>query len=229
MKRRLSCAAAALGLAAAPAAASAEAVGSNYQGFSRVQRGVFELGFENLLLLRQNSVDLSETTTRNDLDVVYTVGLTPRYFVIDNLALGINVNYFLRKLEVETETEANGQKSSETQTTDDAGFIGFVMANYYMRLGNSFFFKPGVGAGGFTGTRERPGDPANPSVKLETSLTGVAGKLDLGFAFYASRSFNLKAGVDVVFRSGQEKPEEGDARDFTSLDAGFNVGAAYVF
>ena len=34
---------------------------------------------------------------------------------------------------------------------------------------------------------------------------------------------------DVLIRFGSEKPEEGEATSFTSVDVGFNVGVGYTF
>lgn len=221
--------------------ARADTVGSNYRGFTSVAKGVKEIGVDNLFLLRYNSAPLTDApdTTVSTTDIAYVGGLTPRYFVTNNLALALNLNLFYRSSGMTTETEdpATGDVVEDTQSATDVGFLGFAMVNYYVRLGNSMFFKPGIGAGGFVGSRSRPTE-GQPSQETKTSLSGGAGRLDLGFAFYTSRNFNLKAGVDLVGRFGSEKPEEGvtlpsgeepESQSFTTVDAGFNVGFAYSF
>lgn len=219
----------------------ADTVGQNYRGLTSVGKGVKEIGADNLFLLRYNSAPLTDApdTTVSTTDIAYVGGLTPRYFLTDNLALALNLNYFYRKNSVTTKIEdpAGGDPTEDTATASDSGFLGFAMLNYYMRLGNSMFFKPGIGGGGFVGTRRRPTEGvANQETK--TSLTGGAGRLDLGFAFYTSQHFNIKAGVDVIARFGSEKPEadattvtneEAESQSFTTVDAGFNVGFAYSF
>jgi len=118
--------------------------------------------------------------------------------------------------------------SQETTTRSrDLGFLGFATANYHLRLGNSFFFRPGLGAGWFQATRQVPA--AASGTKIESSLSGPAGKLDLGFVYYASGNFNLWAGVDFVGRTGNEKAADGTKTRFTDLDAGFSVGLGYSF
>jgi len=220
--------------------ARAETVGGNYRGFTSVAKGVKEIGIDNLFLLRYNSVPLTDApdTTVSTTDIAYVGGLTPRYFVTNNLALALNLNFFYRQNSVTTEApDAAGDPVSTTESASDSGFLGFAMVNYYMRLGNSMFFKPGIGGGGFVGTRSRP-TIGQVGQETKTSLSGGAGRLDLGFAFYTSRNFNIKAGVDVIARFGSEKPEEGatlpngetpESQSFTTVDAGFNVGAAYSF
>jgi hypothetical protein len=230
----------AIGAMAAPES-QADTVGSSYRGFTSVAKGVKEIGVDNLFLLRHESVPLTDApdTTVSTMDIAYVGGLTPRYFVTDNVALALNLDFFYRKSSVSTETKdpAGGDPVEDTQTETDTGFLGFVMANYYLKLGNSMFFKPGIGGGGFVGTRSRP-TAGQPGQETKTSLSGGAGRLDLGFAFYTSQSFNLKAGVDVIARFGKEKPEEDatlpsgeepESQSFTTIDAGFNVGFAYSF
>lgn len=229
------------GLVMTAGEARADTVGSNYRGFTAVAKGVKEVGLDNLFLLRYNSAPLTDApnTTVSTTDISYVGGLTPRYFVTNNVALALNLNFFYRSNGQTTEIEdpATGDVTEETASSTDTGFLGFAMVNYYMRLGNSMFFKPGIGGGGFVGSRTRPSQD-QPGQETKTSLTGGAGRLDLGFAFYTSQSFNLKAGVDVIARFGSEKPEEGavlasgeepESQSFTTVDAGFNVGFAYSF
>ena len=69
-----------------------------------------------------------------------------RYFVADNLALGINAGGFYR---------SNGTKSGDNEVkSTDAGFIGSVSLAYYASLGGGMFIAPLVGGGFFAGSRE---------------------------------------------------------------------------
>ncbi|MBU1897502.1 hypothetical protein KKB55_06995 [Myxococcota bacterium] len=211
----------------APLAAQAGRVGASYRGFSRIEQGVFEIAFDHVLLYRKLTTETGDDSSVSVSDLDYLVGITPRYFLKDNLALGLNANFFIAS---NTQTVTVGDDSSET-TSSDSGLAGFLVASYYLRLANSFFLVPGLGAGYFTGTRARP-TPGSESQKTETKLSGLAGRFDLGLAFYASEQLNLKAGVDLLYRMGAEDPPEGETGDptqFTSLNAGFMVGAAYAF
>lgn len=222
--------------------ARADSVGGNYRGFTSVQKGVKEIGLDNIFLLRYNSVPLTDApdTTVSTMDLAYVGGLTPRYFVTDNIALALNLDLFYRSNSetVEIKDPNTGEVTEDSSSSSDLGFMGFVLVNYYMRLGNSMFFKPGIGGGGFVGSRNRPTVGGQPGQETKTSLTGGAGRLDLGFAFYTSSNFNIKAGLDFIARFGSEKPEEGvtlpsgeepEAQSFSTVDAGFNVGFAYSF
>lgn len=216
--------------------AMAETVGGNYRGFSAVHKGVKEIGVDSLFLLRVNSTPLPAPpdTTATETNVVFVGGLTPRYFVANNLSLALNLDYFYRQDETKVETKlSDGSTDSQADTFSDSGFLGVAMVHYYVRLGNSMFFKPGIGGGGFVGTRSRPVE-GQPGQTSNTSLSGAAGRADLGFAFYTSQNFNLKAGLDAIVRIGSEKPEEdangqAESQSFTTIDAGFNVGFAYSF
>ena len=221
--------------------AGADTVGKNQRGFTAVGKGVKEIGFDNLFLVRYHSAPLTEApdTTVSNTNIAYVGGLTPRYFVTNNLALALNLDYFYRSDTTKSESEdaTTGDPVTTEETATDQGFIGFLMANYYMRLGSGMFFKPGIGGGGFVGSRRRP-TPGQVGQETKTSLTGGAGRLDLGFAFYASENINLKAGIDAIMRFGTEKPEddatatggqEAESQSFTTVDAGFNIGIAYSF
>jgi len=108
------------------------------------------------------------------------------------------------------------------------GFDEGQVVNYNVRLGNSLFFRPGVGAGYFFGTRERPG--ATLGTKIESTISGPAALLDLTLQYFASPNFSMRAGPVLVMRFGSEAPDAGgDAQSYTQIDAGFTAGLAYSF
>ena len=199
------------------------------RGYERVTGGVFDLGFENLLLVHFLSSNEPAASTSgvssSSTYIAYMGGLVPRVFIIDNLALGLSLNIFYQSNTIEMTT------GGTTTTTDssDLGFIGFLMINYYLRLGYSLFFKPGVGVGGFYASRETPynGDPGS-ALEIETDLYGFAGRVDLGLIYYAGAHFNLRAGIDIIIRYGSEA--YGNASEsFYSVDAAFGAGLGYSF
>ena len=174
-----------------------------------------------------------------DMSTSYVGGLTPRYFVVKNLSLSLNLDFFYRKdsVTVTTTPQSGGDTKEDTNSNTDTGFLGTAMVNYYMRLGHGLFFKPGVGGGGFVGSRERP-SAGQPGQVTKTKLSGGAGRLDLGFAFYASNQFSMRAGIDIIARFGSEKADADvkapdgstpDPQSFTTVDAGVNVGIGYTF
>jgi hypothetical protein len=216
-------------LAAAVLALNASAgkvVYSGTHGYERISKGVFDLGLDNILLVSYISTTQPPATTGDtpskfsSLSATYIGGLTPRFFLVDNFALGLSLNLFYGKNKV---TDAAGDEDSSS----DLGFIGFVMLNYNLRLGHSLFFKPGVGIGAFYGKRQYPTE--DPAYKRESSLYGGAGRIDLGFVFYAGPHVNLRAGPDIIIRVGKEDPPDGEAESFMSVDAGFTIGIGASF
>jgi hypothetical protein len=185
-------------------------------GIERISGGVFELGLDNLLLVRYASTG-SDPNTVSTLEASYLGGLTPRFFLADNFSLAANLQLFYG---ARSETAGGVETSSH-----DLGFLGLVMANYYVRLGWGMFFAPGIGGGGFYGTRSTPS--LTPGTTEEAALYGGAIKVDLGFVFYAGSHFNLKGGPDILVRFGNVKPEGVDGESLLSIEAGFHIGLAY--
>lgn len=205
-------------LQALPARAG-RVVRSGTHGFETIEKGVFDLGFDNMLMLRYHQLQ-AEPDAISTLNSIYFAGITPRYFIGSNFALGLSANWFIQKA-------VTKQGDVESGKVTDTGFIGFVMANYFIRLGNSLFFKPGIGGGGFWGSREIP---VGATTVSKTSLYGGAARIDLGFAYYASAHFNIRAGFDLITRFGQEKEENADeGQTVITTDVGVSFGLGYSF
>lgn len=208
-----------------------QAITSGTPGFEQVQRGVASIGIENMLLVHSNSASDPSTpdADRSTLYASYTGALTFRYFLMTNLALGVSlgVHYQLNQDTVSTST------TETTNETSDLGFIGFLTANYYVRLGYGLFFNPGLGLGGLYATRTIP-DSAGGSTATQVSVYGGAVRVDLGFTFFAGRHFSLHAGPQIVMRIGAQEVAadagvEASSSSFFTVDAGFEVGLAYAF
>ncbi len=199
-----------------PASASGLVRAGSTKGFDNIQQGVVDLSLENMLILRYLSNSDADTSS---LSTVYIVGLNPHYFIMNNFSLGLNLNFLYQK-----DTASSGGVDT---TSTETGFMGFLMANYYLSLGNNLFFKPGVGGGGFYNTRSVP---AGAGLTAETKLYGGAAQLDLGFVFYASANFNLRAGVNAIIRFGKEGADGSDVeQSITTVDMGVNAGLGYSF
>lgn len=204
--------------------ASARTISSPYRG--QVNKGVFQLGFDNFLLFRSDTASApgsDDSTTTSDL--IWTGGLTPRYFIIKNLSLGAQLNFFTESSKT---TTTIGSAETEVETSD-SGFLGVLMANYYVHVAGGMFFKPGIGGGYLTGTRSIP-DPTDPAKKIESSVSGFVGKLDLGVSYFATQRFSLRAGPEVLIRVGKETDaDDNEGPSFTRIDATFAVGVGYIF
>lgn len=207
----------AISLSVSTPAQARRSIGSGTSGYEQINKGVVDLGFfDSLFLLRYLNDSARQSSS---MVVAFIGGFTPRYFVIDNLAIGLSFNLMAQK-----EWVVSG---SDQIDSSDLGFLGLVTANYYVRLGHSAFFKPGIGGGGFVGSRDVPG--ADPGMEIESSLYGGAVRIDLGFAVYISKYINLRAGPDLLMRFGVDQPAEGEGTSFVELDAGLAVGFGYSF
>jgi hypothetical protein len=223
MKKSILCAIPLLVALAWPQDADAlQTITPGTDGIERISGGVMELGLDAILLVRFNSSSQGDTST-SVLDATFLGGLTPRFFLIDNLSLGLNLNVFYGRMSTTTSTAAG-----DTEVTkSDLGFLGVLLCNYYLRLGYGMFWKPGIGAGGFYGTRSTP---AGAGLTAESATYGGVVQLDLGFVYYASAHFNLKAGPQILVRFGKDALEgAAEANDLLTIEAAFNAGLAYSF
>lgn len=208
--------------AAPPDARALQTITPGTDGIERISAGVMELGLDAILLVRFSSNSQGDATS-SVLDATFMGGLTPRYFLADNLSLALNLNVFYGRLSTETSTPAG---DSEV-TISDLGFLGVLLCNYYLRLGYGMFWKPGLGVGGFYGTRSIP---AGTGLSAESAVYGGVVQFDLGFVYYAGPHFNLKAGPQILVRFGKEKAESApEADDLITVEAAFNAGLAYSF
>jgi len=184
------------------------------RGFiSHLSKGIFEIGVDSLL------VWTSRTTTINDVEtssseLTLSLGPTFRYFVIDNLAVSLNINALVTR----------------TGAGDDAlttyGVLGLVDVDYYIPLGRGMFFKPGVGGGGFWKTRK---EDVGASLQKSFNTVGGAFRVQVGFVYYTSPKFNLRANLDFLGQFGTTTSDGEPDQSLFQMDLGWNVGAAYVF
>lgn len=207
----------AIALAVSTPADARRSIGSGTSGYEQINKGVVDLGFFDSLFLLRYLNDSSRQSS--SMVVAFIGGFTPRYFVIDNLAIGLSFNLMAQKEWVVA--------GSDQIDSSDLGFLGLVTANYYIRLGHSAFWKPGIGGGGFVGSRDIPG--VDPGTEIESSLYGGAVRIDLGFAVYLSKFVNLRAGPDLLMRFGVDQPVDAEGSSFVELDAGLAVGFGYSF
>jgi len=234
MTRSLMCASllASLVLCTSMEAFAASATG-NYSGITKVRKGVFDLGMDSLLILRSTStpteVDGEEVGSTSQLGLSFAGGPALRYFVIDNLSVGADLHFLYIKNSSSVEDQSGN--TSDFGSSDSA-FLGFLTGHYFVRLGSGLFFKPGLGVGGFYGSRSIP-DPLDSARSLNGSLSGGAGKADLGFAFYANSHFNLRAGLNLVYYLGSVSSDSAQGTSiegsFSTMEAGFSVGLGYSF
>ena len=201
-------------------------------GIRSIPGGVKELGLETMFLFHYESTTKPDTPddSISNSDLRWIAGATFRYFVIKNLGISLNVNFFMNThSNIVTETDEEIEHKSS-----DIGGIGFLMVNYYINLGRNFFIAPGIGGGGFIGTRTRP-EPGSTVEKHESSLVGGNARVDLTLVYYISNKVCLRAGVDFVAWFGSdtlkveadEEAPEGDS--FMTTDAGLSIGFMYIF
>ncbi len=212
-------------------------IGRTSRGANAIFPGTFDLGVDFAVLYSSTTIptkdrDGNEVGSVNTSDLSLLPTLNARYFVLKNLGVGLAGTYFIES--TSTTIEADDQDTVETGSTN-SGFVVLGQGKYFLRLGNSFFFAPGLGAGALFGTQEVDDPSGGSGAKIERSISGFAGKLDLGFVFYGGQQLNLRAGVDLLFRSGTVNPtadeeEAGiEGQDFTRVDATDSMGLGYSF
>jgi hypothetical protein len=194
--------------------------------------GVKELSLETQIVFNSTTSKNKEpapSTTNSNLALM-GAGIF-RYFVIDNLSIGLHVGGFFKKA---------GTKTGDSEASaNDAGFIGTVTAAYYLSVGGGMFISPTVGAGFFAGSRELRSPPIQGQTGdnvLRYSISGPVVRAGLGLVFYSSARFNLFARPEAIIYLGSAKQKaEGnivvdpEAKKFTTIDGGFTCGLSYVF
>lgn len=209
--------------------------GNSVGSITRISKGVKELSLEMNVVFKSDTVKGKEgapDTTNSQLALVGAPVF--RYFLIDNLALGLHVGGFYKS--------ASSKSGDIENKTTDTGFLGTLTAAYYAGLGGGMFIAPMVGGGGFFGNREisSPGPTAGgPLVVNRATLSGAAVRAGLGFVFYSSARFNLFARPEAIIYLGSSKPKEEanttptttdtSSTGFTSIDGGFTCGFSYIF
>lgn len=212
-------------------------VGRTGRGHNAINPGTFDLGVDGALLYRSTTVpildgDDAEIGSVNTTQLSLLPSLNARYFPIRNLGVGVAGTYFVDSNS--NTTERDGADTVETGSSN-SGFLIMGQAKYFLRLGNSFFFAPGVAGGALFGTQETDDPSGAAGAKLERSISGFAGKLDLGFVFYAGQQLNLRAGVELLYRNGTVNPTADEetagvkGQDFSTIDATVSMGMGYTF
>ena len=208
--------------------------GNSIGSITRISKGVKELGLEMNVVFKSDTVkgkDQQPDTTNSQLALVGAPVF--RYFIIDNLALGLHLGGFYKS--------ASSKTGDVENKTSDVGFLGTLTAAYYAGLGGGMFVAPMVGGGGFFGNRETSSpDPAGSGKPIvqRASLSGAAVRAGIGLVFYSSPRFNLFARPEAIIYLGSSKPKEEantttpvdtSSRGFTSIDGGFTCGFSYIF
>ncbi|WP_415327467.1 outer membrane protein [Chryseobacterium sp. MMS23-Vi53] len=168
------------------------------------------LGFNNVsttIKVGDQSVDGPKVNT-------FSISPSVGYFVIDKLAVGIELGY------MNTTTKYQGLKSTTSS------FSGMPTATYY--FANSTKFVPFLGAGiGYASVKNT--DEANVMgtvVKNETTTDGLAWKVKGGVTYMATQSLGLNLGISYDQFSNKETIMNTDVK--TNVKTfGVNVGFSY--
>ncbi len=212
-------------LVCSSSALAQQGVGGSWTGYTHIPSSTKQLTFDHMLIVDYDSREL--VTNR---EILWSGGLAFSYFVIQNLGVGLNVGYFWNQNSVTTTVE----DTDVTADITDSGLIGFLTAEYYVRLGENMFLRPGLGVGYYLGTRETPLEGTEDAL-AQSDISGFAGRLDLGASFYTSRSVSLRASIMVLARLATETIEATEANvdpieeSATLIDAGFSLGVGYAF
>lgn len=173
-------------------------------GFDSVPKGLVDLGVDGMLIFQQ-----STSTAASDHKAISLLGLSGQYFVLKNLAVGLTGSWLRVSM-------SSRIAQSETSATEN-GVVGLVTARYYVRTFGSLFVVPALGAGAYWARRLAP---AANEILLATSIAGLAWGANLELVYYVNSTINLRAGVRLVFRTGN---------DTYLTDAGVGAGVGFSF
>lgn len=198
----------------APALADTLYPGANSSGvITSLSAGVKELGVESTLL-----VGYDKNADVSSLRASLIAGPTFRYFLKNNLSLAVNASFLFK--------QASAGVSGATTKQLDLGGLGTVTVAYHASLGGGMFISPLIGVGGFYANRTIGEDPG----AIRSSIFGGTGRAGLELVFYPSTRFSLRAGPGAIASFGKSSSDtKASSGTFLSVDAGFNVGASYVF
>ncbi len=178
-----------------------------------VRKGVKEFGASGLSLLNFDTLGDEES-----FRVSVRGGVSFAYCLVQSLSLRIELagRYF--------------KQTSEGFKSDESSFQADAMVNDYLHIDRGSFWRPGIGRGFRIGNRFSSAGSAAPFATERAGVVGGHVRLDLGFAFFSTPRFNFKAGPEFFFAFGNHSPDDGSPDEgFFRIDAGFSIGAYYVF
>lgn len=157
-----------------------------------------------------NSVDGPKVSTFN---VTPSVG----YFVIDKLAIGLDLGYTSLTTKVENEFMGTNYSSKSTIST----FSILPTATYYFKSDSKVLPYLGVGAG-YSTSKEKFTQNGSGSNNYEDTLNGFAWKGKGGIVFLVTPSIGLDLGVSYM---GTNQKYDGDNSDVKVKTNTFGVNA----
>ena len=178
-------------------------------GIDRILRGTKQLSLDVIFV-----IDYSQTGDNSSLRTTVLGGGAFRYFVRNNLAVGIALDAYYKHSSTSTQTGTSADK--------EAGGLLLVTLQYFARLGDGFFLRPGFGIGGYTGSHWTPVDGS--ASDNSTSVYGGAATVDLGLVLYAKQHVSFHVVPQIIIFAGSNGTDT-----VVNVDGGFNVGFTYSF
>jgi hypothetical protein len=186
-------------LAGWPGPAQADGIGDVDAGDKEiVATGIWILGHQ----------DQDSTGSATQISVFGTAGF--RYFVIDNLGVGVLGSAFYKT--------AGGD-------ADDSGFIVRLDGSYFLSLSDNLYLAPGLGLGASFGSRTVP---VAPGMNAEADILGFTATFSVPFVLYTPGPFNVRAGPTLITTFGSASFADDD-ESFTTVDGGFEIGVGFGF
>jgi hypothetical protein len=134
-----------------------------------------------------------------------------RYFVVDNLGVGVSGGAFFK---------------SAGNDAEDNGFVIQAVSSYYLSLSDSLYLAPGIGLGVTFGSRQTPVPMSN--TLIESDLLGFTASFGMPFVLFTPGPFSVRAGPELIATFGSAD-SGGESQSFTTIDGGFKVGVGFNF
>lgn len=164
-----------------------------------------EFGFSQGNIFLEGNLGYTSTNNKNTEEKTSDFTFNPKagYFIDENLALGVELNYFSAKEEV-----------AGIDTEDFSAFGAGVFARYYfLDLGKRFKTFGEVGVGYATGNDDL----------ADFKVNGVNAGLSLGINYFMNENIAITFGLSDVLSYSTSKVDVEGAESYNEFNANINV------
>ncbi|MEM5540137.1 outer membrane beta-barrel protein [Olleya sp. AS48] len=180
-------------------------------------------GFMHKELFIEGNIQYSSIDNQTTQNKITTLGLNPKvgYFILDELALGIQGSY---QLETNTTTLPDPDPDTNTDVVrkvETTYYSPGIFARYYfLQLGKRFFTYGELG--GNYGMKKRFVD-VNGDIDNEVKTNVIDANLNLGLNYFVNDKIIISFSLADVVSYTSEKIDADDAKPINTLNANINV------
>lgn len=190
---------------------------------AQTEKGSWVVGGSTTLGFNSANTKYKYDGESTDGPKVSTFNVTPSagYFVIDKLAIGIDLGYTSTTSKIEQDFLGNNYSVKSTLST----FSILPTATYYFKSDSKVLPYLGVGAG-YSTSKEKFTQTGTGSNNYEDNLNGFAWKGKGGIVFLLTSSIGIDLGVSYLGTNGKYDDDDSDMKVQTNtfgVNAGISV------